>query len=138
MKTAVLEKKRAPSKSLHPHAMIRRIQKGFPFRELETLQKTIDLPLDQLAGKLSISRSTLHRRKAAGRLSPDESDKVTRFSRLLKQAADLFGSVERGRAWLKFPQRGLGGAIPLDYAQTEVGALEVERLLGRIDYSVYT
>ena len=52
--------------------------------------------------------------------------------------SDLFGSVERGRAWLKFPQRGLGGAVPLDYAQTEVGALEVERLLGRIQYSVYT
>ncbi len=80
----------------------------------------------------------MQRRKVAGRLTAQESDKVVRFSRLLKQAADLFGSVERGRAWLKFPQRGLGGAVPLDYAQTEVGALEVERLLGRIQYSVYT
>jgi putative toxin-antitoxin system antitoxin component (TIGR02293 family) len=61
-----------------------------------------------------------------------------RFARLLKLAADLFGGVEKGRAWLKFPQRGLGGAVPLDYAQTEIGAREVERLLGRIQYSVYT
>lgn len=122
----------------HPLLLIRRIQRGFPFRELEKLQDWLDLPLEELATKLAMSRSTLQRRKAAGRLTPQESDKVLRFSRLLKQAADLFGSVERGRAWLKFPQRGLGGAVPLDYAQTEVGALEVERLLGRIEYSVYT
>jgi putative toxin-antitoxin system antitoxin component (TIGR02293 family) len=138
MKTVILEKKTVPPKNAHPHSVIRRIQKGFSFRELEALQKTIDLPFEQLAAKLSISRSTLQRRKAAGRLSPDESDKVTRFSRLLTLAADLFGSVEKGRAWLKHPQRGLGGAIPLDYAETEVGAQEVEKLLGRIKYSVYS
>src|SRR4051812_16983810 len=136
MKAAALEKKK--TKSAHPHELIRSIREGLRFRELETLQKNIDLPLEQLAGKLAISRSTLQRRKLAGRLSPDESDKVVRFSRLLRLAADLFGSIENGRVWLKFPQRGLGGAVPLDYAETEVGAQEVERLLGRIKYSVYT
>ena len=118
--------------------MVRRIQKGLPFSELETLRKDLGLPLDQLAENLSISRATLHRRKIAGRLSPDESDKVIRFSRLLRQAIDLFGNIERGRAWLKFPQYGLGGAVPLDYAGTETGAREVENLLGRIKYSVYS
>jgi putative toxin-antitoxin system antitoxin component (TIGR02293 family) len=135
MKAPTLDRKK--TKPAHPHELIRSIREGLRFRELETLQKNIDLPLEQLAGKLAISRSTLQRRKLAGRLSPDESDKVVRFSRLLQLAADLFGSIENGRVWLKFPQRGLGGAVPLDYAETEVGALEVERLLGRIKYSVY-
>jgi putative toxin-antitoxin system antitoxin component (TIGR02293 family) len=102
------------------------------------LQTGVDIPLEQLAGKLAISRSTLQRRKALGRLSPDESDKVMRFSRLLRQATDLFGNIDKARAWLKFPQRGLGGAVPLDYAETEIGAREVEKLLGRIKYSVYS
>jgi putative toxin-antitoxin system antitoxin component (TIGR02293 family) len=102
------------------------------------LQNSIDLPFEQLAAKLCISRSTLQRRKIAGRLSPDESDKVMRLSRLLEHATNVFGDIERARAWLKFPQRGLGGAIPLDYAETEVGAREVDNLLGRIEYSVYT
>jgi putative toxin-antitoxin system antitoxin component (TIGR02293 family) len=96
------------------------------------------MPFEQLAAKLSISRSTLQRRKAAGRLSPDESDKVLRFSRLLRQAADLFGDIDKGRAWLKHPQYGLGGAVPLDYAETEIGAREVENLLGRMKYGVYS
>jgi putative toxin-antitoxin system antitoxin component (TIGR02293 family) len=138
MKTVLPERKSAQARKTHPHAVIRRIQKGFPFRELEMLQDTIDLPLEQLAAKLLISRSTLQRRKAAGRLSPGESDKVMRFSRLLARAADLFGNIDKARAWLKHPQRGLGGAIPLDYAETEIGAQEVEKLLGRMKYGVYS
>jgi putative toxin-antitoxin system antitoxin component (TIGR02293 family) len=138
MKTATLEKKTHVAKAKHPTELIRQIQKGLRFSELETLQNSIDLPFEQLAAQLSISRSTLQRRKAAGRLSPDESDKVMRLSRLLEHATNVFGDIERARAWLKFPQRGLGGAIPLDYAETEVGAREVDDLLGRIKYSVYT
>ena len=138
MKTATLDKKKVTGKPLHPTELIHRIQKGLRFSELQTLQNSLDLPFEQLAAKLCISRSTLHRRKAAGRLSPDESDKVMRLSRLLDHAAKVFGDVEKARAWLKFPQVGLGGAVPLDYAQTEVGAREVDDLLGRIDYGVYS
>ena len=138
MKTATLDKKTHLAKAKHPTELIRQIQKGLRFAELKTLQNSLDLPFEQLAAKLCISRSTLHRRKAAGRLSPDESDKVMRLSRLLDHAAKVFGDVEKARAWLKFPQVGLGGAVPLDYAQTEVGAREVDDLLGRIDYGVYS
>jgi putative toxin-antitoxin system antitoxin component (TIGR02293 family) len=136
MKTAALEKKK--SKNTHPHELIRSIRQGLRFRELEALRENIDLPLEQLAGKLAISRSTLQRRKTAGRLSSDESDKVMRFARLLEHAVKVFGSLTNARAWLKHPQRGLGGAIPLDYAETEVGAREVDNLIGRIDYGVYS
>ena len=138
MKTATLEKKTVTGKAMHPTKLIHRIQKGLRFSELETLQNTLDLPFEQLAAKLAISRSTLQRRKAAGRLSPDESDKVMRLQRLLEHATKVFGDVEKARAWLKHPQYGLGGAVPLDYAETEIGAREVDDLLGRIDYGVYS
>lgn len=125
-------------RATHATELVRRIQKGLPFSQLQALRKQLDLPLDDLASKLSISRATLHRRKGGGRLSTEESDKVVRFSRLLEHAANVFGNVEKGRAWLKFPQYGLGGAVPLDYAKTEIGAREVDNLLGRIDYDVYS
>jgi putative toxin-antitoxin system antitoxin component (TIGR02293 family) len=138
MKTAMLDKKTHSAKAKHPTELIRKIQKGLRFSELETLQNSIGMPFEQLAAKLCISRSTLQRRKAAGRLSPDESDKVLRFARLLEHATDVFGDVDKARAWLKHPQYGLGGAVPLDYAETEIGAREVDNLLGRIDYGVYS
>ena len=138
MKTATLGKKTPSVKVKHSSDLIRQIQKGLRFSELETLQNSLEMPFEQLAAKLSISRSTLQRRKAAGRLSPDESDKVMRFSRLLEHATKVFGHIDKARAWLKHPQYGLGGAVPLDYAETEIGAREVDNLLGRIEYSVYT
>jgi putative toxin-antitoxin system antitoxin component (TIGR02293 family) len=138
MKTATLDKHPIGGKSTHPTELIEKIQKGLRFSELKTLQDTLELPFEKLAAKLCISRSTLQRRKAAGRLSPDESDKVIRYSRLVRQAADFFGDVEKARAWLKHPQYGLGGAVPLDYARTEAGAREVENLLGRMKYGVYS
>jgi putative toxin-antitoxin system antitoxin component (TIGR02293 family) len=138
VKTSTLEKRMHSQKASHPTDLIQRIQKGLRFTELKTLQETLDLPFEKLAAKLCISRSTLQRRKTAGRLSPDESDKVVRFSRLLRHATTVFGDVEKARTWLKHPQVGLGGAVPLDYASTETGAREVENLLGRIEYSIYT
>ena len=138
MKTALLRKSSVQAKTGHPQELIRRIKQGLRFGELQALRGHIDMPLEELAGKLAISRSTLQRRKAVGRLSPDESDKVIRFSRLLDFAADVFGSLDNARAWLKHPQRGLAGAVPLDYAETEIGAQEVEKLLGRIKYAVYS
>src|SRR5262249_31855141 len=113
MKTATLDKNAIGGKSMHPTKLIQRIKKGLRFSELKTLQDTLDLPFEKLAAKLCISRSTLQRRKAAGRLSRDESDKVVRFSRLFGHATKVFGDVERARAWLKHPQVGLGGAAPV-------------------------
>jgi putative toxin-antitoxin system antitoxin component (TIGR02293 family) len=114
------------------------VRAGLEFGELEALREQLDLPMEQLSARLGLSRATLHRRKAGGRLTTDESDKVVRFARLLGHAVHLFGGAEEARLWLKAPQRGLGGAVPLDYAETETGAREVENLLGRIDYGVYS
>ena len=129
---AVLSKQQVPIKQ-----MIEHINKGLPYGELEHLRSEIDEPMDSLARQLSIPRSTLQRRKAERRLSSQESERMMRFWRILQHASSVFGTVERARQWLKFPQRGLGQAVPLEYASTEIGAREVDDLLGRIEYTVY-
>ena len=121
-----------------PSRQIKALRAGLPVRELDDLQSNLDLPMDKLAPMLGISKATLHRRKNAGRLDASESDRVVRFARLLGRAAAVMESLENGRHWLASPQVGLGGAIPLEYADTEVGAREVEDLLGRIEYGVYS
>ena len=118
--------------------VIEKVRNGLRFQDLETLQRLLDVPMEQLAAKLGISRATLHRRKIAGRLETDESDKVMRYARLVRQAIDVFGSIEDARSWMTHPQFGLGNVTPLEYAQTEIGAREVENLLGRIEYGVYS
>jgi len=114
------------------------VQHGLGIGEMEDLRSMLDLPIEGLASKLGISKATLHRRKAAGRLDPAESDRLVRFARLMGKAIEVMESKENARKWLNSPQVGLGGAVPLDYAETEVGAREVEDLLGRIEYGVYS
>lgn len=126
------------SRILAPAKIIDQVQVGLPIQELEALRDSLDVPMEKLASKLGISNATLHRRKAQGRLGPAESDRVVRLARLIGKAAKVLGDIEAARQWLNSPQFGLGGAVPLDYAETEIGAREVENLLGRIEYGVYS
>lgn len=119
-------------------AVIEAVRSGLPFDELVALQGALDLPLEQLAPKLGMSKATLHRRKQEGQLTSAESDRLMRYARLMGQAVGVFHDEPAARAWLKQPQYGLGWAVPLDYAETEAGAREVENLLGRIDYGEYS
>ena len=129
---------KTPARNLPSAQMIQRVQDGLPIAELDALQASLDVPMESLATKLGISKATLHRRKLEGKLWPDESDRVVRYARLMGQAVKVFGGLENAREWLNCPQFGLGGAVPLDYAETEIGAREVENLLGRIEYGVYS
>jgi uncharacterized protein (DUF2384 family) len=45
---------------------------------------------------------------------------------------------EAAREWLRRPAIASGGAGPLHFAGTEVGAREVEHLIGRIEQGICT
>jgi len=124
--------------ALSSNEMIEAIRRGLPIRELDALQNSLGVPMERLAPKLGMSKATLHRRKLQGRLGPEESDRVFRYARLMGKAVLVLESQESARRWMAAPQVGLGGAVPLDYAETEVGAREVEDLLGRIEFGVYS
>jgi putative toxin-antitoxin system antitoxin component (TIGR02293 family) len=114
------------------------IQKGLPFPAFERLMLLMALPQDTGARILSIPPRTLHRRKTAGRLDPDESDRVVRLSRLFGHALELFeGDETAARQWLETPAIALAGESPLNMSRTEPGSLEVERLIGRLEHGVF-
>ncbi|MCW5559673.1 MAG: DUF2384 domain-containing protein [Verrucomicrobiae bacterium] len=124
--------------AFEPARLVGALRAGLSIGELEDLQSSLQIPMERLAPILGISKATLHRRKATGRLDPAESDRVVRFARLMGQAVRVLESEASARQWLSSPQHGLGGAIPLEFAETEVGAREVEQLLGRIEHGVYS
>ncbi len=114
------------------------IRAGLSFRAVQNLQKALDLPMERIASVLGMSRATLHRRKLQGKIDREASEKLVRYQSLLKKAEEVFGDAENAREWLTHPQRGLGNAVPLEFAKSELGAGEVENLLGRIEYGVYS
>ncbi len=120
------------------HRDIERIRAGLSFRAVSNLQHALNVPMDTMAFVLGMSRATLHRRKREGKIDGNASERLVRYERLLEKAGDVFGDATDARRWLTHPQPGLGGAVPIEFAATEIGAREVENLLGRLEYGVYS
>lgn len=120
-------------------ALLREVEKGLPYRAYERFAGALGATADDLLRFVGIPRRTLVRRKAEGRFSSDESDRLLRAARVFGRALDLFdGDRDAALEWLSEPQIALGGSIPLDVARTEVGAHEVELLTLRIEHGVYS
>jgi putative toxin-antitoxin system antitoxin component (TIGR02293 family) len=109
------------------------IREGFPSGVVQELMRASGLTLNELAESLDLSARSLQRRRS-GRLARHESDRLYRLARILALANDSLGDRERAIRWLKRPNRALGGVAPVAAIDTELGARQVERILGRIAY----
>jgi putative toxin-antitoxin system antitoxin component (TIGR02293 family) len=119
--------------------LIRAVKQGFPFRAIIDLAHASGVSLPDLASLSGISARTLARRQSSKRLSAEESERVLRFAMIFEKAATLFeGDFAEAREWLRQPKKALAGQSPLEYATTELGAREVENLIGRIEHGVFS
>jgi putative toxin-antitoxin system antitoxin component (TIGR02293 family) len=117
----------------------RLVERGFPFQSLVAFQQRSGLALDQLSTLLRLPERTLARRRKAGRFAPAESDRLVRLAQLFERIVRLFdGDVAAARAWLQADCPAIGDHSPLDLLATEIGAVEVERLLGRLEHGVFS
>jgi len=110
------------------------IRQGFPPAVVEELMRAAGLSLKELASALDLSPRSLQRRRRTGRLARYESDRLYRLARIVALANEFLGDHERAIRWLKRPNRALGGIAPIAALDTELGARQVENILGRIAY----
>ena len=119
--------------------LLRLVKGGLPYWTIERFQQNTSLPLEHVLDLIGVPRRTLTRRKREGRFRADESDRLLRASRVFGQVFALFdGDRDAATEWLISRQPALGGATPLDLAGSEVGALEVQRLVGRLEHGVFS
>lgn len=117
--------------------VITHLKKGLPVSSFKWIEKEIDLPEAQVATLLQIASRTLARRKKEGHLQLAESERVFRLGSLFEKAIQVLGDKESAQHWFKSNKKALNGKTPLEYSDTEVGAREVEDLLGRIEHGVF-
>jgi putative toxin-antitoxin system antitoxin component (TIGR02293 family) len=110
------------------------LQEGLPYRALEAVKRRLHLSDSELSQAIDIHPRTLVRRKSQKRLRSDESDRLSRLLRVTSHAIDVLGGEKNAMAWLRHPNRALGGAPPLPYLSTDLGARRVEALLSHIDW----
>lgn len=119
--------------------LIRQLGRGFSFEAMRALESRSGIGLAEIASLIGLPPRTFARRKASGRLTSDESEKLLRISAVFEQAVELFEGNRAGAIkWLTTPKKMLENETPLEYSRTELGAREVENLLGRLEHGVFS
>lgn len=115
------------------------VGKGLPISVLDRVAAVYGLTQQAMAELIDVPMRTLQRRRADGRFDKAASERLYRYIRMYQRALEVFDDDEdSARRFLMEPQPGLEGAIPVEFARSELGAAEVMDLLGRIDTGVYS
>ncbi len=77
-----------------------------------------------------VPEATFKRRR--DRLSAAESERTERMARVVANAEYVWGDRDDARRFLTTPHPALEGSTPVDAAMTEIGARQVEEILGKI------
>jgi putative toxin-antitoxin system antitoxin component (TIGR02293 family) len=121
-----------------PAALAQAVREGIPAGRFDALKQLLGVSTEKLTEVVGITASTLSRRRKRGTLNKNESERVLRIARIALRAVEALDGPENARKWLTEPARALGGEEPLQFADTEPGAREVERLLIRLERGVYS
>jgi putative toxin-antitoxin system antitoxin component (TIGR02293 family) len=117
----------------------RDIQKGYRLSCAMAVAERLGITDVQLAELLGVSIRTLQRvPDSKSPLSAQMSDRLYRLARIVAMAEYVLEGADSARVWMHEHQRALGGAKPLELISSEAGYREVEDLLGRIEYGVYS
>jgi len=122
-----------------PKDILKKIEKGMPYKEVILLQAQLGIDKEMLAGLLRISPRTYDRRKLDGKLDSQETDRALRLRRIIQLTIEMYdGDEGAAKAWLRQSIPALEGLKPLDLIETEAGAVLVENLIGRIEAGVFS
>ncbi len=70
-------------------------------------------------------------------LKPSEADAIGRLLRVTEYAEKMFGDANFARQYLHLPNPALKGRIPIELAETDAGAREVEAAISRFAHGDY-
>ena len=118
-----------------PQDLVRLIRQGLPIAAVDYLLEQQWISATEL-DRIILSRKTLSHRRRLGHLTADQSDRLLRLVRILALAEETFGQRDKALQWLRRPNRVLGDEAPLELLDTDIGARQVETLLGRIAHGI--
>lgn len=112
------------------------VARGLPKATLKVTIKriTVDREVARRISERLIPPATYKRRQSL--LSPQESERVERLARVYATALDIWDDEDEARLFLLTPHRMLNQQRPVDMAFTELGARQVEEILGNIKYGL--
>lgn len=126
----------AAGRGASPRDLRDRIKGGLSYHAFDKLRERLHLSLPEAAAVLNVPLRTLARRRIEKKLAADESDRLYRLTRVAAHAISVLGTEEKAAAWLRRANRALGGESPLQVLDTDIGARQVEDVLGRLEHGL--
>ena len=111
-------------------------RRGIPKKSLLRLAAHLGLSLKLVAEIVQVAERTIQRKKDDDRLSTPASEQALQLAEVYSRGRETFGSDEKLNAWLRLPNRALGGRAPLEILSSRFGAEMVRDELGRIEQGV--
>lgn len=109
------------------------IRMGFPTSMLKDAGLYFDVPPHRIQ---AIARLSDHPAQAVAKpganLDPAVSERIWRLADLMATARKVFDDEESAKNWLRTPNRTFGSVAPMDYLDTEPGAMAVRQVLNAI------
>lgn len=130
-------KSRGLARAANPRELSDEVRRGLPASTIAALRDG-GYAIDEIARVTANSTRTIQRylleKRRSERLNLATSDRVVRLAAMTLLAARLIGTHEKALAWLRAPNRYLGGTTPLEMLETEVGTQAVVQSLYSIAY----
>ena len=104
----------------------------------EHFKKAAGFDYDEMAWLIGVARNTLINKKGAERFDISISEKIISLAELFTHGIDVFGSMDSFKNWLVQPNRALGMVTPFSLLCSQYGRNEVDTILGRIEWGVYS
>ncbi|MBS1911105.1 MAG: DUF2384 domain-containing protein [Bacteroidetes bacterium] len=117
--------------------MIDSIRAGLPLKSVTIVAESARMSATEIE-RIIPRRTLAHRKARKERLSLEESNRLIRVARTVALAFETFQDLEKGRTWLRQPNRALAGHPPMELLDTDAGARLVESVLGRIAHGVFS
>jgi putative toxin-antitoxin system antitoxin component (TIGR02293 family) len=124
--------------SLSPIQKMRLSKEGVDKKYLEKIKINSGLDYQKLAKLLAINRATLINKKDEEKFTATQSERIIAFDSLYQKGLEVFQDKDKLNRWLNEPNRALGGEMPYAIMDNQFGREEVENLLGRIQWGVFS
>jgi putative toxin-antitoxin system antitoxin component (TIGR02293 family) len=111
---------------------------GVDKKYLEKIKIMTGLDYQKLAKLLAINRATLINKKEEEKFTSTQSERIIAFEALYHMGMEVFQDKDKLNRWLNEPNRALGGEIPYEIMDNQFGREEVENVLGRIQWGVFS
>lgn len=112
---------------------IEAIRQGFPASVLKDIGAYFDMPTKRIRIIVRLPETTAHMLvKRGANLDSAASERIWRLADLMTMAQGVFENAEAAKTWLRTPNRTFRDVAPIDYLDTEPGAMAVRQVLNAI------